>query len=62
MSEVFKIVAKLLLNAWTGDNSMRENSIVGESRFDREARRILGIRVLTIILAVLAFAAWEEWG
>jgi len=62
MSAIFKIIVKLLLAAWIADKSVKENSIVGESRFDRETRRILGICTLIFIVGLAAVWAWQEWG
>lgn len=62
MSEILKLLIKCLLNAWTAEKSVSENSILGESRFDRESRRFWGIFILIcLILALLAGTGVIPW-
>ncbi len=54
MSVIFKMLLKYLLSAWNAEQPM-----FGESRFDRESRRITVIGIL--ILLLLAVAAALLW-
>ncbi len=62
MSEILKLLFKFLLSAWSAEKSVSENSILGESRFDRESRRFWGIFILIcLILLLLADAGVFSW-
>ncbi|MDI1313928.1 hypothetical protein [Prosthecobacter sp.] len=48
------------------DKSLKENSLIGESEFDRETRRSwrrwgAGILILLILAAITALLAWLWW-
>jgi len=63
MSEILKLPLKCLLKAWSAEISVSENSMLGQSRFDRESRRFWGIVIfICLILLLLAGTGVISWG
>jgi len=65
MLDLLAAIAEFFVTIWSADKSMTENSLLGESRFDREARRswvTYGLICLMLLLITAAGGvAWWWW-
>jgi hypothetical protein len=66
MLDFLAAIAEFFAAIWSADKSIKENSIIGESRFDREARGSwVTCGLICLILLLIAAAggiAWMWWG
>ncbi len=52
---------KFFLHLWMADKFIKENSILGESRFDRESRKFWGTCGLILLLITAACGLAALW-
>ncbi|HRH98408.1 MAG TPA: hypothetical protein PLB55_20870 [Prosthecobacter sp.] len=66
MVDLFATIIEFFSAIWSADKSLTENSTVGESEWDRQARRSwlrwgAGCLILLILAAVAAGASFGWW-
>lgn len=59
---MLSFLVKFIAQLGAADNSIKENSILGESRFDREHHSVWGICRLIVLLITAASGLTWWWG